>query len=115
MITLGELKSLYERAHGYLNTLEFLAHSPKAIRDSIERFTLFNEAYKAIYEGATPMFKPKDVEPPKFTWESYAQSDVVIIQLPETGLVAGGYKYELLRTRALTRKATILVRQLNAV
>jgi len=111
MITLGELKSLYERAHGYLNTLEFLAHSPKAIRDSIERFTLFNEAYKAIYEGATPMFKPKDVEPPKFTWESYAQSDVVIIQLPETGLVTGGLAMlsELLRTRALTRKATILI------
>ena len=111
MITLGELKTLYERAHGYLNTLEFLAHSPKAMRDSIERFTMFNEAYKAVYEGATPMYKPKDVEPPKFTWESYAQSDIVIIQLPEVGLVTGGLAMlgELLRTRALARKSTILI------
>ena len=111
MITLGELKILFERAHGYLNSLEFLAHSPKAMRDSIERFTLFNEAYKAIYEGTTPMFKPKDAEAPKFTWESYAQSDIVIIQLPETGLVTGGLAMlsELLRTRAMTRKATIII------
>jgi len=111
MVTLCELKAMFEKAHGYLNDMEFLAHSPKAMRDSIERFTMFNAAYSAIYDGATPIFKPKAIETPRYTWEAYMQSDVVVILLPETGLVAGGLAMlgELLRGRAMARKSTILV------
>jgi len=111
MVNLGELKEIFDKSHGYLNDMEFLANSPRAMRDSIERFTMFNAAYSAIYEGAVSIYKPKPLEHPRYTWGAYMQSDIVVVQLPEVGLVAGGIVVlgELLRDRAISGKSTILI------
>jgi hypothetical protein len=111
LITVEQLRVLFERSHGYLNDLEFLHDSPRTMRDTLEQFSYFNSAYKAIYEGAIAAFKPKQLPPYRFTYRAYAESDVVIITLPRVGLIAGGAHVltELITARSVAGLATIIV------
>ncbi|GHU92838.1 hypothetical protein FACS1894208_00850 [Clostridia bacterium] len=111
VVSLSQLRAIFERSHGYLNDLEFLSNSPRTTRDAVERFTCFNQAYHAIYEGAVTAYKPKPLSPYRFTYRAYTESDVVIVTLPRVGLVAGGAHVltELINARNLMGLSTIIV------
>jgi hypothetical protein len=111
VISLEQLRALFERSHNYLNDLEFIHESPGNIRDTLEQFSYFNSAYRAIYEGAVTAYKPKPPPPYRFTFRAYTESDVVIVTLPSVGLIAGGAHVltELIKSRSVAGLATILV------
>jgi hypothetical protein len=121
-VLLDQLRAIFDRSHDYLNDLEFLSRSPRNIRDGLERFKVFNEAYRAVNEGGTGMVSQYVRAPYTFSWRAYMESDVVIIQLPNTGLVIGGAAVlmELLSARNALGLATIListrsVKEMNAL
>lgn len=111
MASLEQLCAVFERSHNYLNDLEFIHNAPRNMRDTLEQFSMFNQAYRAIYEGGIAAYKPKPVPPYRFTWRAYTESDLVIVTLPSVGLVTGGAAVltELLTARSIAGLATIVV------
>jgi hypothetical protein len=110
-VSLDQLRKIHDKSRQHLNDLEFLYNSPRAVRDSYEQFMIFNQAYRMVYANETCAYKPKPLPLYQFSWSNYAESDIVIVTLPNTGLSVGGLiaLVELLNARSLLNLATILV------